>query len=119
MLWLLPVSEEGLVLPKTADRENSLTMTMDDTRRHISGFPQATSWFVPEQHLDDPFYSEESVDVSRQTCHCLSVDEARAVGLVKRKFSSITLPIETNETHSIRNFSVGTLSRNSRVCEPG
>ncbi|KAK0866001.1 hypothetical protein LTR87_015181 [Friedmanniomyces endolithicus] len=70
----------------------ALTITMDKSRRHISGFPQKTLWFTHEQHLADPFYSEETLSFSSQACPCLAVEEARAAGMVKRKLSSIHLP---------------------------
>ncbi|KAK0900575.1 hypothetical protein LTR02_009119 [Friedmanniomyces endolithicus] len=70
----------------------ALTITMDKSRRHISGFPQKTLWFTHEQHLADPFYSEETLSFSSQACPCLAVEQARAGGMVKRKLSSIHLP---------------------------
>ncbi|KAK5699335.1 hypothetical protein LTR17_023332 [Elasticomyces elasticus] len=79
----------------------TISMTMDDTRRHISGFPQTTSWFSQQQYLNHPFYSERlDLGPSSQTCPCLLLEEARSVGLVKRKLSSIYLP--TNGTKRTR-----------------
>ncbi|KAK3616763.1 hypothetical protein LTR22_026959 [Elasticomyces elasticus] len=79
----------------------TISMTMDDSRRHISGFPQTTSWFSQQQYLNHPFYSERlDPGPSSQTCPCLLLEEARSVGLVKRKLSSIYLP--TNRTKRTR-----------------
>lgn len=66
----------------------AITITMGKSTRHISGFPQTTAWFTHEQQLIGPFYSEENLGLSSQKCPCLSIDGARAVGLVKRKLSS-------------------------------
>lgn len=70
----------------------AITMTMGKSQRHISGFPQKTAWFTHEQHLTSPFYIEENLGSSGTKCPCLLIDGAKAVGLVKRKLSSIYLP---------------------------